>query len=133
MIFFYCDIILLVIYMNSYKDFEEFLEKLDHRPKLLLHSCCGPCSSSVLELLVKYFDIDVLYYNPNIFPEEEFIKRKNEQAKLLKKLRYLGLLSQVLLLRYEFQKSLKTPFSFKFFDKFITNLLLISFFVQNLN
>ncbi len=86
MIFFYYDIILLVIYMNSYKEFEEFLEKLDHRPKLLLHSCCGPCSSSVLELLVKYFDIDVLYYNPNIFPEEEFIKRKNEQEKLLKKL-----------------------------------------------
>ena len=80
------DIILLVIYMNSYKEFEKFLESLDKRPKLLLHSCCGPCSSSVLELLIKYFDIDVLYYNPNIYPEKEFIKRKNEQEKLLKKL-----------------------------------------------
>ena len=72
--------------MNSYKEFEKFLEKLKERPKLLLHSCCGPCSSSVLELLVKYFDIDVYYYNPNIYPEEEFTKRKEEQEKLLKKL-----------------------------------------------
>ena len=72
--------------MKSYKEFESFLESLDYRPKLLLHSCCGPCSSSVLELLTKYFDIDVLYYNPNIYPEEEFVKRKNEQEKLLKKL-----------------------------------------------
>ncbi|MBQ6546998.1 MAG: epoxyqueuosine reductase QueH [Bacilli bacterium] len=72
--------------MKSYKEFESFLESLDYRPKLLLHSCCGPCSSSVLEFLTKYFDIDVLYYNPNIYPEEEFVKRKNEQEKLLKKL-----------------------------------------------
>ncbi len=86
MIFFYYGIILLVIYMNSYKEFEEFLEKLDYRPKLLLHSCCGPCSSSVLELLVKYFDVDIYYYNPNIYPESEFIKRSNAQKSLLKKL-----------------------------------------------
>lgn len=72
--------------LESYKDFEKFLNSLDHRPKLLLHSCCGPCSSSVLELLVKYFDIDVYYYNPNIYPEDEYIKRKEEQKKLLKKL-----------------------------------------------
>ena len=72
--------------MNSYKEFEEYLNSLNTRPKLLLHSCCGPCSSSVLELLTKYFDIDVLYYNPNIYPEKEFIKRKEEQEKLLKKL-----------------------------------------------
>ena len=55
--------------MKSYKEFESFLESLDYRPKLLLHSCCGPCSSSVLEFLTKYFDIYVLYYNPNIYPE----------------------------------------------------------------
>ena len=72
--------------MNSYKEFEEYLNSLNTRPKLLLHSCCGPCSSSVIELLTKYFDIDVLYYNPNIYPESEFIKRKEEQEKLLKKL-----------------------------------------------
>ena len=73
--------------MNSYKEFEEFLKELKHRPRLLLHSCCGPCSSSVLELLTKYFDIDVYYYNPNIYPESEFIKRSNTQEKLLKELK----------------------------------------------
>lgn len=72
--------------MESYKEFRVFLDKLDYRPKLLLHSCCGPCSSSVLELLTKYFDIDLYYFNPNIYPEDEYIKRKDEQIKLLKKL-----------------------------------------------
>lgn len=69
--------------MNSYKDFLTFLDKLDYKPKLLLHSCCGPCSTSVLELLSKYFIVDVYYYNPNIYPEEEFIKRKEEQRRIL--------------------------------------------------
>lgn len=72
--------------MNSYKDFEQFLFSLDKRPRLLLHSCCGPCSSSVLELLCKYFDIDVFYYNPNIYPYEEYLKRESEQIKLLSNL-----------------------------------------------
>lgn len=72
--------------IENYKDFEDFLQKLDYRPKLLLHSCCGPCSSSVLELLLKYFDIDVYYYNPNIYPLSEFIKRSNTQESLLDKL-----------------------------------------------
>ena len=45
------------------------------RPRLLLHACCGPCASSVLERLVPYFDITVYYYNPNIMPKEEFIRR----------------------------------------------------------
>ena len=71
--------------MESYKEFEQFLEKLDKRSKLLLHSCCAPCSSSVLMLLNKYFMVDIYYYNPNIYPEEEFIKRKNEQIKFLDK------------------------------------------------
>ncbi len=52
--------------------------------KLLLHSCCGPCSSSVIERLKPDFDITVIYYNPNIEPEEEYLKRKAEQIKLLK-------------------------------------------------
>lgn len=47
------------------------------RPSLLLHACCGPCASSVLEYLAPYFDITVFYYNPNIMPKEEFIKREN--------------------------------------------------------
>ena len=72
--------------IENYKDFEAFLENLTYRPKLLLHSCCGPCSSAVLELLIKYFDIDLYYYNPNIYPENEFIKRSETQKELLKKL-----------------------------------------------
>lgn len=69
--------------MNTYRDFELFLSNLKMRPRLLLHSCCGPCSSSVLMLLSKYFDIDVFYYNPNIYPYEEYVKRENEQKRLL--------------------------------------------------
>ena len=52
--------------MDNYKDFISFINNLDYRPKLLLHSCCGPCSTSVLELLTKYFDVYVFYFNPNI-------------------------------------------------------------------
>ena len=53
------------------------------RPKLLLHSCCAPCSSYVLEYLCKYFDITVYYYNPNIYPPEEFDYRSEEQHRLV--------------------------------------------------
>lgn len=53
---------------------------------LLLHSCCAPCSSYVLEYLSNYFKITVFYYNPNISPVEEYNKRKEEQIKFIKKL-----------------------------------------------
>lgn len=53
------------------------------RKTLLLHSCCGPCSSAVIERLKDYFDITILYYNPNILPEEEYEKRKTEQIRLI--------------------------------------------------
>lgn len=49
----------------------------DKKPRLLLHACCGPCASSVLEYLVPHFDITVYYYNPNILPKEEFTKRES--------------------------------------------------------
>lgn len=62
------------------------LEKTDSVPTLLLHSCCAPCSSYVLEYLSEYFSITVFYYNPNIFPEEEFTKRIQEQDMLIQKL-----------------------------------------------
>lgn len=52
-------------------------------PKLLLHSCCAPCSSYVLEYLSQYFEITVFYFNPNIYPEEEFFKRIEEQKRLI--------------------------------------------------
>ena len=54
---------------------ENIIKDLKEKPKLLLHACCGVCSSSVLEKLIPYFDITVLYYNPNIYPKEEFDKR----------------------------------------------------------
>ena len=69
--------------MENYNQFEEFLKNLKEKPKLLLHSCCGPCTTSVLELLKKYFDITVYYYNPNIYPESEYKKRLEEQKKVL--------------------------------------------------
>jgi len=55
-------------------------------PTLLLHSCCGPCSSYVVTYLQNYFKVTVLYYNPNIYPEEEYDHRLSEQARLLKAL-----------------------------------------------
>lgn len=53
------------------------------RPSLLLHSCCAPCSSYVLEYLTKYFDITVYYYNPNISPEKEYTHRVDEIKRLI--------------------------------------------------
>jgi len=52
-------------------------------PKLLLHSCCAPCSSYCLELLSEYFAITVFYYNPNIYPPEEYYMRVEEQARFV--------------------------------------------------
>lgn len=64
------------------KEMEE-LNSLKSVKKLLLHSCCAPCSSHVISFLTKYFDITILYYNPNISPRSEYEKRKQEQIKLL--------------------------------------------------
>jgi predicted adenine nucleotide alpha hydrolase (AANH) superfamily ATPase len=58
-------------------------EKAGLRPTLLLHACCAPCSSYVLEYLSKHFDITLLFYNPNISPEEEYIFRENELRRLI--------------------------------------------------
>ncbi len=52
------------------------------KKKLLLHSCCAPCSSSVLERIKDYFDVTVYYYNPNLDSEKEFLLRENEQKRL---------------------------------------------------
>lgn len=74
--------------INFQKELDKILvnisEKLNvgNKPSLLLHACCGPCSSYVLEYLVQYFDITVFYYNPNIYPEEEYRRRFDELKKL---------------------------------------------------
>ena len=60
------------------------IESAKKGAKLLLHSCCAPCSSACLERLKEYFQITVLYYNPNIEQEEEYQKRKSEQIRFLK-------------------------------------------------
>lgn len=61
----------------------EELERSERVPTLLLHSCCAPCSSYVLEYLSEFFSITVLYYNPNIYPEAEFYKREEEERRLI--------------------------------------------------
>lgn len=62
------------------------LEAAGETPRLLLHSCCAPCSSYVLEYLSRYFFITVLYYNPNISPESEFLRRMEEQQRLIREM-----------------------------------------------
>ncbi len=72
--------------LNYQKELDKILEELAEAgtvPRLLLHSCCAPCSSYVLEYLSEYFSITVYYYNPNIYPESEYEKRINEQQSLL--------------------------------------------------
>lgn len=74
---------------NYYLLFEKQIENIKEKkyiPSLLLHSCCAPCSSQVITSLTNYFDITILYYNPNIYPEEEYLKRKKEQIKLIKEI-----------------------------------------------
>lgn len=72
---------------NYHKLCLEEISKLDSPKKILLHSCCAPCSSYVITFLSKYFDITILYYNPNIAPIEEYNKRKQEQIRLIKNLK----------------------------------------------
>ncbi len=72
--------------INNYKEFIKFCASLDYKPKLLLHSCCGPCSSYTQELLQKYFDVTIFFTNDNIYPKEEFYKRLDMQKKISKDL-----------------------------------------------
>ena len=65
------------------KEMENILNNLTCKPKLLLHACCAPCSTSVLERLNKFFDITIFFYNPNMDTEEEFIKRQTEIVNLV--------------------------------------------------
>ncbi len=77
--------------MNYQKELEKLILKLQKEgrvPKLLLHSCCAPCSSYVLEYLSDYFEITVFYYNPNIFPESEYTKRILEQQMLIQDMKF---------------------------------------------
>lgn len=70
---------------NLQKELDTIIEENRARgviPRLLLHACCAPCSSYCLEYLSKYFEITLFYYNPNIYPENEYSKRAAEAERL---------------------------------------------------
>ncbi len=70
--------------INYQKKLIEFIDNLTEKPKLLLHCCCAPCASAVIDFLVDKFEITAYFYNPNITDEDEYNKRKNELVKLCK-------------------------------------------------
>ena len=72
--------------MNYDLEMEKQINHLDNQKTLLLHACCAPCSSAVLERIAKYFDITILYYNPNITDQEEYEKRLQELENFVSKL-----------------------------------------------
>ena len=72
--------------ISNYTDFKKEIEKYNQetiKKKLLLHSCCAPCSSHVLTVIAKTFDLTILFDNPNIYPKEEFDYRLEELKELL--------------------------------------------------
>ena len=76
---------------NFQKELDRLIEKAVSdgvTPTLLLHSCCAPCSSYCLSYLSEYFSITLLYYNPNIYPEEEYFKRVAEQKRLISEMKF---------------------------------------------
>ena len=74
--------------INYQKVLDETINRIgDSRPKLLLHACCAPCSSYVLEYLNNYFDITLYFYNPNIYPYSEFEFRADELKRLVAEMR----------------------------------------------
>ena len=73
---------------NYQKELENIIAEHQSKgeiPTLFLHSCCAPCSSYVLEYLSQYFKITVFYYNPNIYPDDEYYKRVEEQKKFIER------------------------------------------------
>lgn len=72
--------------INYQREMDMLIEKnksLGIVPRLLLHSCCAPCSSYVIEYLSDYFEITVFYYNPNLFPDDEYEIRSGEQKRFI--------------------------------------------------
>ena len=69
--------------------------KMINKPRILLHCCCAPCASYVLECLIPDYSVTLLFYNPNIEPQEEYIKRQNEAKKLLKKMSLESVVEQL--------------------------------------
>ena len=82
---------------------EDIIKNMQGKPKLLLHACCGVCSSSVIEKLYPFFEITILYYNPNIYPKEEYIKRLNTQKEIIDKMNINIKLLEIGYLNEEFE------------------------------
>jgi len=78
----------LAVKINYQLELDKTIKNLNGRkPSLLLHSCCAPCSSYVIQYLSEYFELTILYYNPNIYPDIEYKKRLEEQRKLVRDMR----------------------------------------------
>ena len=76
---------------NYQKELDKVIDGLvkeNRVPSLLLHSCCAPCSSYVLEYLSQYFEITILFYNPNIYPPEEYQARVHEEERLIREMHF---------------------------------------------
>lgn len=77
----------------------------ENKKRILLHSCCGPCSTTAIFTLGENYQITICYYNPNIYPTEEYLKRKGEQIKLINKINEEGKLKvEILDVDYESEK-----------------------------
>ncbi len=78
---------------NYQKELDRIIQKRGKTvPRVLLHACCGVCSSAVLEYLTQYFDVTILWYNPNLYPQAEFDRRFQAQVEIIEK---MGLTEQV--------------------------------------
>ena len=80
-----------MIKRNLQKELEDIIKKeeaLGNRPRLLLHACCGPCSSYCMEYLEKYFDLTVFFYNPNIDDTKEYRHRVEEAKRLIEEMNF---------------------------------------------
>ena len=72
-------------YQAELENLIEQLERDERVPSLFLHSCCAPCSSYCIEYLSQYFNVTVFYYNPNIYPDEEYYHRVKEQQEFIRR------------------------------------------------
>jgi predicted adenine nucleotide alpha hydrolase (AANH) superfamily ATPase len=73
--------------INYQRELDQLIERIEAEgrvPTLLLHSCCAPCSSYCIEYLSQFFAITVFYYNPNIYPDEEYYHRVKEQQRFIR-------------------------------------------------
>ena len=77
----------MVYCVHEQKELDRIIQKRGAKtPRVLLHACCGVCSSAVLEYLTKYFDVTVLWYNPNLYPKAEFERRFEALVQIIERM-----------------------------------------------